>query len=155
MSKFEKIISKILSGASDKNIKFQELLTILKNFRFEERIKGSHHIFYRKDIEEIINIQAGKNENAKAYQVMQLREIIWKYRLMNKIMKPKYEIMIYRSEQDESFIAEVPELAGCMADGKTYQSALKNVEQIISEWVETAQLTGRPVPEPKGRLKYA
>ena len=82
MSKFEKIISKILSGASDKNFKFQELLTILKNFKFEERIKGSHHIFYRKDIEEIINIQADKNGNAKAYQVKQVREIILKYRLM-------------------------------------------------------------------------
>ena len=70
-------------------------------------------------------------------------------------MQSKYEIIIYWSEQDQSFIAEVPELAGCMADGKTYQAALKNVEQIISEWIETAQLTGRNVPEPKGRLKYA
>jgi hypothetical protein len=51
MGKFEKLISKILSETSDKNITFQELLTSLKNFRFEERIKGSHHIFYRKDIE--------------------------------------------------------------------------------------------------------
>jgi predicted RNA binding protein YcfA (HicA-like mRNA interferase family) len=84
MSKFEKIISKILSGSSDKNVKFQELLTILKSFKFEERIKGSHHIFYRKDIEEIINIQADKNGNAKAYQVKQVREIILKYRLMIK-----------------------------------------------------------------------
>jgi predicted RNase H-like HicB family nuclease len=74
---------------------------------------------------------------------------------MNRIMQPKYEIIIYWSEQDQSFIAEVPELAGCMADGKTYQSALKNVEQIISEWIETAQMTGRLVPEPKGKLKYA
>lgn len=82
MGKIEKIISKILSGASDKNIKFQELLTILKNFRFEERIKGSHHIFYRKGIEEIINIQADKNGKAKSYQVKQVREIILKYRLM-------------------------------------------------------------------------
>ena len=70
-------------------------------------------------------------------------------------MQPKYEIIIYWSEQDQSFIAEVPELAGCMADGKTYQSALKNVEQIISDWIETAQMTGRLIPEPKGRLKYA
>ncbi len=81
MSKFEKIIPKILSGSSDKNVKFQELLTILKSFKFEERIKGSHHIFYRKDIEEIINIQADKNGNAKAYQVKQVREIMLKYRL--------------------------------------------------------------------------
>ncbi|MBW6533595.1 MAG: type II toxin-antitoxin system HicA family toxin [Mariniphaga sp.] len=84
MGKFEKIISKILSGASDKNIKFQELLTILKSFKFEDRIKGSHHIFYRKDIEEIINIQADKNGNAKPYQVKQIREIILKNHLMIK-----------------------------------------------------------------------
>jgi len=70
-------------------------------------------------------------------------------------MQPKYEIIIYWSEQNQSFIAEVPELKGCMADGKTYQSALKNVEQIISDWIETAQMTGRLVPEPKDRLKYA
>jgi predicted RNase H-like HicB family nuclease len=74
---------------------------------------------------------------------------------MNRIMQPKYEIIIYWSEQNQSFIAEVPELKGCMADGKTYQSALKNVEQIISDWIETAQMTGRLVPEPKDRLKYA
>lgn len=84
MGKFEKLISKILSGASDKNITFQELLTSLKKFGFEERTKGSHHIFYRKDIEEIINIQADKNGNAKPYQVKQIREIILKYRLMIK-----------------------------------------------------------------------
>ena len=82
MGKVGKIISKILRGTSDKNIKFQELLTILKNFRFEERIKGSHHIFYRNDIEEIINIQADKNGNAKPYQVKQIRELLLKYRLM-------------------------------------------------------------------------
>lgn len=74
---------------------------------------------------------------------------------MKKMKKSKYEIIIYWSEQDKSFIAEVPELAGCMADGETYQSALKNVEQIISEWIETAHLTGKSIPEPKGRLKYA
>jgi predicted RNase H-like HicB family nuclease len=67
----------------------------------------------------------------------------------------KYEIIIYWSEKDEAFIAEVPELSGCMADGNSYKSALLNVQEIISEWIETAELTGRPIPEPKGRLKYA
>ena len=59
------------------------------------------------------------------------------------------------SEDDKSFIAEVPELPGCMADGKTYQEALSNAEIIISEWVETAKELGRPIPQPKGRLMYA
>jgi len=67
----------------------------------------------------------------------------------------KYEIIIYWSEEDQAFIAEVPELAGCMADGKTYQEALANVEIIIQEWIETARELGRKIPEPKGRLVLA
>jgi predicted RNase H-like HicB family nuclease len=67
----------------------------------------------------------------------------------------KYEIIIYWSEDDGAYIAEVPELAGCMADGPTAAEALRNVEQIIREWIDTAQELGRPIPEPKGRLRYA
>jgi predicted RNase H-like HicB family nuclease len=67
----------------------------------------------------------------------------------------RYEMIIYWSDEDEAFIAEVPELAGCMADGMTYQEALANVEVVIREWIETAQELGRPIPEPKGRLVFA
>jgi len=67
----------------------------------------------------------------------------------------KYEIILYWSEEDHAFIAEVPELPGCAADGKTYQEALSNVEVIIQEWIETAKELGRPIPEPRGRLIYA
>lgn len=70
-------------------------------------------------------------------------------------MNPKYEIIIYWSNDDNSFIAEVPELPGCMADGNTYVEALKNAELIISEWIATAKSLGRSVPEPKGKLMYA
>ena len=70
-------------------------------------------------------------------------------------MTPKYEIIIYWSDEDESFIAEVPELPGCMADGKSYQEALQNAEIVISEWIETAFEYGRTIPLPKGRLMYA
>lgn len=66
----------------------------------------------------------------------------------------KYEIILYWSEEDGAFIAEVPELAGCAADGTTRQEALASVEVVISEWLETAQALGRPIPEPKGRLAY-
>ena len=69
--------------------------------------------------------------------------------------KWKYEVIIYWSEADRAYIAEVPELAGCAADGKTYQQALANVEVIIREWIETAKDLRRPIPEPKGRLLYA
>jgi predicted RNase H-like HicB family nuclease len=67
----------------------------------------------------------------------------------------KYEIVIYWSETDKSYIAEVPELAGCMADGSSYQEALKHAEIIISEWLETAKMLNRDIPNPKGRLMYA
>jgi len=67
----------------------------------------------------------------------------------------KYEVIIYWSEEDKAFIAEVPELPGCAADGLTYQEALTNVEVIIKEWIETARELGRKIPQPKGRLMFA
>ncbi len=67
----------------------------------------------------------------------------------------KYEIILYWSAEDDAFIAEVPELPGCAADGPTRQEALANAETVIQEWIETAQALGRPIPEPKGRLLFA
>ncbi len=67
----------------------------------------------------------------------------------------RYEVILYWSEDDNAYIAEVPELAGCMADGTTMLEAVKNAERVINEWIETALELGRPVPEPKGRLRYA
>ena len=68
---------------------------------------------------------------------------------------PRYEMIIYWSDADEAFIAEVPELPGCAADGKTYEEAVANARIIIDEWIDTAEELGRPVPSPRGRLKYA
>jgi predicted RNase H-like HicB family nuclease len=68
---------------------------------------------------------------------------------------PKYEVIIYWSVEDKAFVAEVPELPGCAADGETYQEALANVEVIIQEWIDTAKQLRRPIPKPKGRLVYA
>jgi predicted RNase H-like HicB family nuclease len=68
---------------------------------------------------------------------------------------PRYEIMIYWSEQDQAFIAEAPELPGCAADGATYQEALAAIEVVIREWIETAKELGRPIPEPRGKLALA
>ena len=67
----------------------------------------------------------------------------------------KYEVIIYWSADDKSFIAEVPELPGCAADGVTKQAALKNVDTVIKEWIATAKELGRTIPEPKGRLVFA
>ncbi len=67
----------------------------------------------------------------------------------------KYELVIYWSEEDKSFVVEVPELPGCMADGGTYEQAVSNAQSIIEQWIQTARELGRPVPEPRGRLIYA
>ena len=69
--------------------------------------------------------------------------------------EPRYEVIIYWSDEDEAFIAEVPELPGCAADGATYEQAVANVQVIIAEWIETAKELGRPIPEPRGRLMFA
>jgi predicted RNase H-like HicB family nuclease len=66
-----------------------------------------------------------------------------------------YEINLYWSEEDQAFIAEVPELPGCAADGETYQEALHNVEIIMQEWIETTKQLGRPIPEPRQRVMSA
>jgi len=70
-------------------------------------------------------------------------------------MEAKYEMIIYWSQEDQAFIVEVPELPGCLADGRTYQEAVANAEVIISEWIDTANEVGRDVPQPKGKLMYA
>jgi predicted RNase H-like HicB family nuclease len=67
----------------------------------------------------------------------------------------KYEVIIFWSDEDHAFVAEVPELPGCMADSPTYAEALKNVEVVAGEWIEAARSLGRTIPQPKGRLKYA
>jgi predicted RNase H-like HicB family nuclease len=69
--------------------------------------------------------------------------------------KFKYEVIIYWSNDDKAFIAEVPELPGCMADGQTYQEALENVGVIAQEWVDIAKQKGKAIPKPKGRLVFA
>ena len=67
----------------------------------------------------------------------------------------RYEVIIYWSNEDNAYIAEVPELPGCMADGATYEEALKSAKVIIKDWIETAKSLGREIPEPKGKLMYA
>ena len=70
-------------------------------------------------------------------------------------MSIKYELIIYWSHEDEAFLVEVPELPGCMADGESYEQAVANAQLVIAEWIETARLLGRPIPEPRGKLMYA
>jgi len=67
----------------------------------------------------------------------------------------KYELILFWTEEDQAFIAEVPELPGCMADGASYAEAVANAEKVIQEWIQTAQEMGRPIPTPRGRLRFA
>lgn len=67
----------------------------------------------------------------------------------------RYEIILYWSEDDSAFIAEVPELPGCVADGATYEEAIAQAKEAAEAWIETAQALGREIPEPKGRLLFA
>ncbi len=69
--------------------------------------------------------------------------------------EPRYEIVLFWSDADDAYIAEVPELPGCMADGKTYGEALQNAQRVIAEWIETARSLGRTVPPPRGRMRTA
>ena len=68
---------------------------------------------------------------------------------------PRYEIILYWSKDDQAFIAEVPELPGCAADGATFQEALASAETVIQEWIDTVRELGRPIPEPRGKLMFA
>ena len=70
-------------------------------------------------------------------------------------MTNRYELIIYWSKDDDSFVVEIPELPGCMADGQTYAEAVANADTVINEWLETARELGRPIPEPRGKLAYA
>jgi predicted RNase H-like HicB family nuclease/predicted RNA binding protein YcfA (HicA-like mRNA interferase family) len=151
-----KFLDRILRGTSDKNIEFDALCNLLKQLGFVERVRGDHHIFTKDGITEILNLQPKKHQ-AKAYQVKQVRKVILQYKLAGEKMQSRYryEIIIYWSEEDEAYIAEVPELSGCAADGPTYQEALAQAEIVISEWIETAKELGRQIPEPRGRLLFA
>jgi len=67
----------------------------------------------------------------------------------------RYEVIVFWSEEDQAYVAEIPELPGCMADGVTYEEAVRNAQVVISEWIETARSLGREIPSPRGRLAYA
>ncbi len=71
--------------------------------------------------------------------------------MLERAKMDKYEVIIYWSAEDDAFVAEVPELAGCMAHGPSHESALANIKDAMALWIETAKEYGDPIPEPKGR----
>jgi predicted RNA binding protein YcfA (HicA-like mRNA interferase family) len=81
MTEHEKLLIRILRGASDANINFDRMCGLLRNLGFQERIRGSHHIFTKREVDEILNLQPKAAGEAKSYQVKQVRQIILKYHL--------------------------------------------------------------------------
>ena len=143
-----------MRGTSDADVAFLGLCRLLKRLGFKERIRGDQHIFTKEGIEEILNLQP-KGSKSKPYQVNPIVASYCDTNFRWGMRMSKYEIIIYWSREDEAFIAEVPELPGCMADGETYNEALSNAEKIIEEWIETAIELERPIPEARGRLMFA
>jgi predicted RNase H-like HicB family nuclease/predicted RNA binding protein YcfA (HicA-like mRNA interferase family) len=139
MGRKKKLLLRIVQGRSDNNIAFSELTKLLESLGFQVRIRGSHHLYRKEGIQEMINLQKDGN-NAKPYQVKQVRAVLF-----------KYEIIIYWSNDDNAFVAEVPELPGCMAHGDTYESALNNAQDAIQHWLDIAREQGDTIPEPQGR----
>jgi predicted RNase H-like HicB family nuclease len=90
-------------------------------------------------------------------QVREVRNVMVRFKLAQLEMTTdsRYEVIIYWSDEDNAFVAEVPELPACMADGATYADAVAAVQVVIREWIETAEELGRQVPEPRGRLVFA
>lgn len=149
MTGHQKLLEKILGGNSDANIPFRKLCGLLIELGFEERVRGSHHVFTKLNVDEFVNLQEDGGK-AKVYQVRQVRtdpEI----RLGTSMKAHRYEVIIYWSREDNAFVADVPELPGCMAHGSTHEGALREVKRAMDLWIETAQEKGRPIPEPKGR----
>jgi predicted RNase H-like HicB family nuclease len=155
MSKIEKLILKILRGKSDANISFDDLRNLLLHFGFQERVRGSHHIFVKELVEELINLQS-RWESGEAIPGQTGSPDPFKVRDGRLRLMHRYEIIIYWSEEDQVFVAEVPELPGCATHGDSGDQALANCHEAISLWIDTAREFGRTIPVPKGRrLQYA
>jgi predicted RNase H-like HicB family nuclease len=156
MSRSEKVLQRILQGGADANIDFEDLCALLRSLGFAERIRGSHHVFVRPGVEELLNLQQDGG-NAKPFRFARSgtwsSSTIW---VPGTDMAHKYELIVFWSAEDAAFVVDVPELPGCMAHGATPAEAVGNAQQAIDLWVETAEATQRTVPEPKGRrLIYA
>jgi predicted RNase H-like HicB family nuclease len=134
----EKILEQVLGGRSDANVGFEDLRNLLIHLGFRERTRGSHRIVRR---------EWNRRDDQPPTRIVCRSELI---------VENRYEIIIFWSDDDRAFLADVPELAGCMAHGSTHEEALRNAQEAIQLWLETAEEDGRAIPQPKGRrLVYA
>jgi predicted RNase H-like HicB family nuclease len=140
---WKRVLQQVLSGASDANIRSEDLRSLLNGLGFAERVRGDHHILSKAGVDEIVSLQP-RGSLAKPYQIRQVRGAIVRYELAERERLTRYEIILYWSTEGEAFIAEVQELPGCAADGGTRIQALENAETDVQEWIETAREVGRP-----------
>ncbi len=109
-------------------------------------------IFHKRGVEEILNLQPREcSESLSSQAGAEGHPSISAHHPVTM----RYELIIYWSKEDQCFLVEVPELAGCMADGGSYEEAVANAQMVIAEWIETARSLQRPIPEPKGKLSLA
>jgi predicted RNase H-like HicB family nuclease len=149
-----KVLERIMDGDHDASVVFNDLVNLLLALGFHERVRGSHHIFTRYDIPEILNLQPKGSSLAKAYQG-QAGSSDDKLASSGVERMSRYELLIWWSEEDQAYLVEVPELPGCMADGASYEEAARNAQMVIDEWIATARELGRDIPEPRRRTLSA
>jgi predicted RNA binding protein YcfA (HicA-like mRNA interferase family) len=145
----DKLLVRILRAASDKTIPFEGMCRLLLTLGFHEHTRGSHHIFTKDGVEEILNLQT---KGGKPYQLKQVRRsssgIAWEAEKMSS--KYRYEIVMYWSEEDQAFIAEVPELPGCAADGVSYLEALPMWNGLLTNGSRRPRNWDAPSLNPRG-----
>jgi predicted RNase H-like HicB family nuclease len=147
MSKLKKTLTTLLEGRSDANFDFGDLCFLLARAGFTPRQgKGSHHIYFKVTCNRAARSRNLTKSNKSATSSSNTNSTSTDMR---------YELIIYWSKTDESFIVEVPELPGCMADGATYEAAVANARVVVQDWIDTAKSLGRTIPEPRGKLAYA
>lgn len=153
MSSADKIIAAVLSGTKDKNIAFADLCKLLTALGFVHRVKGDHSNICERRYPRNYQYSTKRRQSES---LSSTANTCYHFKISHGgIAMHKYERIIYWSEDDGTFIVEVPELPGCMADGDTSEHALQNAELVITEWLETAKKLGRDIPVPKGKLMYA
>lgn len=156
VTRIDKLWDRLLSRFSERNFAFEDLRTLLLGLGFDERIRGgttSLRVRGSRRSSTCSPKVASRSRTKFDRCASSSRDTgFWKDATMDEL---RYEIVLFWSEEDQAYIAEVPELPGCMADGTTYEGALKAAEVVIREWIETARDLGRPIPQPRRRKTAA
>jgi predicted RNase H-like HicB family nuclease len=180
VSKVSRTLDRALRGTSNANIRLDDLRELLAHLAFAKRVRADHPILTSEGVPELLNLQPRGivrprclRSSRSAESSLQLgwpaswqrrrpprgrrrkHRAILNWREKKLVHRLKCELILYGSQEDGAFLAELPERPGCAADGATCGEAVANAEVVIREWIKTAHALGRPVPEPRGRLMSA